>query len=490
MNLQNSQNRIRDLMARFVSEVKAATALDQTDINRIAETVLIPLLSQVLNLPSLVNLNTVAKNYPAVDLGDERARVAIQVTSTPDSEKIKHTLQEFIQHNLHLKFDRLYVYILTEKQKSYSGRGFDTILNGKIQFDKDTDILDYCDLLDRMRSFDVAQARTIENLLEANFVDGAVPLIIRHEEPKTESVCLNLVDVTFPDCLYIADVSLDEDDLWDAAYAKKSRRKRYVSTRDLVAAALTKRGLRFAADWWCHANQILTFHDLRDSSLPLSHIVDRGTVTQLKPEEFYGQDADHERVFKSLLWKCLQQKLFRQSILWQNQENMFIFCDDDGEDVRKEQWRGKKQNERTVYKRVMKTHKPDEVFYCSHFAFHTQFLRFDKVWYLSVVPDWFFSWDGYHRSAFGAKKIAYLKKNEWNTQVFNHFRFITYTLCHEKPSDLFEQRELYPFLTFGKTVDFDNAPLLDDDDWLPGEDKDERKKMQDAAGDLTLEVEP
>ena len=41
MNLEKHQNKIRELMTRFVTEIKVARAMDRTDINRVSENVLI-----------------------------------------------------------------------------------------------------------------------------------------------------------------------------------------------------------------------------------------------------------------------------------------------------------------------------------------------------------------------------------------------------------------------------------------------------------------
>ena len=56
---------------------------------------------------------------------------------------------------------------------------------------------------------------------------------------------------------------------------------------------------------------LITFHDLSDSDLPLAEVIDLGTVTPIEPDEFYGANENQERVFKSLLRRCLQQKLYR-----------------------------------------------------------------------------------------------------------------------------------------------------------------------------------
>lgn len=175
MQLLKLQDRINELMSIFVAQVKGSTAMGKTDINKIAETFLVPLLKEVYGYAELKNLNIEEQNnYPAVDLGDEVARVAIQITSTPDSDKIKDTLNCFVRHELYTKFDHLIIYILTEKQKTYFGRGYQDIIQGRFRFDKDIDIRDYRDLLSIISSFQVDQLNGILSHLESNI--GAIHL--------------------------------------------------------------------------------------------------------------------------------------------------------------------------------------------------------------------------------------------------------------------------------------------------------------------------
>lgn len=93
MRSQNLQNRIAELFPIFDRQIEAHKAMGNTDINRIAETVLIPIFKEVYGYQNLKNLNQDNNNYPAVDLGDETAKIAIQVTATPDREKIVEQLQ-------------------------------------------------------------------------------------------------------------------------------------------------------------------------------------------------------------------------------------------------------------------------------------------------------------------------------------------------------------------------------------------------------------
>jgi len=455
-------------MSAFVTQVKGATSMGRTDINKVAESVLIPLFKEVYTYTNLQNLNDVEKNnYPAIDLGDETARVAIQITSTTDSEKIKDTLRGFVEYKLYEKYDNLIVYILTEKQKSYSGRGYQSIIQGRFAFDKNKDIRDYQDFLRKIATLQVDRLRRILNILEANFGDGNTPLLVKDEPSKPEIVHLNLLEMFFPQTLSISDLAVNRAEVIQNSLNYRIKLKKSASTRDVARAALEQAGLAFGIDWVCHEGKIVTFHDLSDPDLPLVAIVDRGTTTQLGSQEFYEIDENYENVFKSLLGRCLQQKLYHQQVLWQHKEKFFIFSEVGDSPIRQEEWYGKKKGTRIVYERVMKNNKPDEILYCKHLAFGTRYRRFGQKWYLSIMPNWFFSFDGYKRSFYAKEKLDWLKREENDKNAYNHLRFIATFLKTEKPSDLFVTRHHYPFLSFGELVTFDNAPPLNDDEWNP-----------------------
>jgi tetratricopeptide (TPR) repeat protein len=150
--------------------------MSRTDINKVAETILIPLFTEVYGYKELKNLNyTEDSNYPGIDLGDETARVAFQVTSTSDTKKVKHTLSKFVENKFYEKYEQLIIYILTKKQDSYSGSGYEEIIQGKFTFDKDKDIWDYRDILREVANFQIDKARKVESILEANFGEGRRP---------------------------------------------------------------------------------------------------------------------------------------------------------------------------------------------------------------------------------------------------------------------------------------------------------------------------
>lgn len=467
MRLLESQNRIRELLALFVSQVELAA--ERIDINLVSETVLIPLLAQIYDYTDLENLNIQGANYPGIDLGDKVARVAIQVTSTADSEKVKDTLRAFVKYRLYEQYDRLIIYVLTRKQQSYSGKGYQDIIRDKFSFSKDTDIIDAEDILGEIKGFQIERTHRVEKFLEANFGQGNVP---RYQEPAsvgTETVYLNLLELFLSEDVYVADVDVDREEVIKNSRGQRVRVGRRSSTRNIVRAALEQRGRGFGVDWVCHEGKIVTFHDLSDSHLPLSNIVDVGTVTSLGSDEFYKIDENYARVFKHLLRRCMQQQLYHQGVSWQHQEKVYIFVGEEGEEKRTEEWHDRRTNKRTVYECTMKPQRPDEIWYCKHLAFQTEFKRFGPAWYVLIKPEWFFSYNGYKKYFHGPEKVEWLKRREANMHVFNHLRFIAHFLRYGKPPDFFVQRPEYPFLRFGELLSFDTAPLLVDQDWLGSE---------------------
>ena len=170
MNLKKSQDRIYELMSIFVAGIKSANAMNMRDINLVSENVLIPLFSEIYDHSDLKNMNVYESiNFPGIDLGDEEKRMAYQITATPNSEKIKDTLEKFINHKLYDKFDQLIIYILTEKQKTYRAEGFQKIIQGKFSFDIKNDIRDHQDLLKEISGFSLERSRRVEKILEQHF---------------------------------------------------------------------------------------------------------------------------------------------------------------------------------------------------------------------------------------------------------------------------------------------------------------------------------
>lgn len=173
MNRQKLLFEINRLLSIFTAQVKGNNTLQLTDINKHSEHTLIPLFSEIYGYKHLKNLNTFGQyNFPAVDLGDDEAKVAVQVTSETGAAKVIQTLQAFKKHQLHKRFNHLFFYILTEKKTLQSAR-IDVELDGSFRFDKSSDYRDYSDLLRAIEEFEPHRLQRVLNILEASFGNQA-----------------------------------------------------------------------------------------------------------------------------------------------------------------------------------------------------------------------------------------------------------------------------------------------------------------------------
>lgn len=170
MTRQELLQRSSTLLGRFAHEVKVANAMGQFDINTVAEDFLIPIFAIAFNCPDLRNQNRIQMNFPAVDLGCKTSRTSIQITSDFSSSKVRETLEKFESHNLSSDFDSLYVYVITERQKSYTSQKLTEAANKlSIKFDTSTNILDYRDLAKKLVELTNKQIERINEHLEEEF---------------------------------------------------------------------------------------------------------------------------------------------------------------------------------------------------------------------------------------------------------------------------------------------------------------------------------
>lgn len=170
MTRQELLQRSSTLLGRFAHEVKVANAMGLFDINTIAEDFLIPVFKIAFDCPDLCNQNRIQMNFPAVDLGCKTSRTSIQITSDSSSSKVCETLEKFEFHNLSSDFDSLYVYVITERQNSYSSQKLKEAANSlSIVFDPSSNILDFRDLAKRFGELTNEQLERINGHLDAEF---------------------------------------------------------------------------------------------------------------------------------------------------------------------------------------------------------------------------------------------------------------------------------------------------------------------------------
>ena len=180
MTRQELLQRSSSLLGRFAHEVKVANAMGLFDINKIAEDFLLPIFVIAFNCPDLCNQNRIKMNFPAVDLGCKTSRTSIQITSDSSSSKILETLEKFEHHGLDSDFDSLYVYVITERQKSYTSQKLtESVKSLSIEFDPAINILDFQDLAKKFGELSNEQLEHINGHLEAEFKNKDASLQFR-----------------------------------------------------------------------------------------------------------------------------------------------------------------------------------------------------------------------------------------------------------------------------------------------------------------------
>lgn len=457
--------RLRDELAQIVTQTEGNTAMSLTDHNKIAEDLICGLMREILDFRGLKNLNASEReNYPAIDLADFSGRVAVQVTATPRLDKIKSTIRTFNEHKLDGSFDRLIVYILTRKQRSYSQSAIDKVARSRLSFDGKSDILDFKDLLGSAVHLEPARLAAALRVVEA--YNRGVPIGLAEEDfdppQQTEDVTLNLVELFFPPTLYVADVSPE--------FLKRPKGMGRKPDREILRHHGRERGKVLPSDFYVYSGQLITFHNLKDEENPFAWAVDAGTIVDITPKEFYGVDDAQERVFKALLRYTFQEKLYRQRVLWRHEVKLFAFMPIEEDEMHRDiSWQGLKRAKRRVYERTMNKNDPEKVFAQKHFAFAVDFYLLDKRWYISLTPDWYFSYGSdFNASRYGPEKISWLKRQENNSALEKHFRFLFAWLTELDADDMFSETNCVGTnVSIGNAVSLPGHPALPDDLWLP-----------------------
>lgn len=173
-------NEISDFLIQFSKEVTEKGKLKLTDINIVSEDVLVPILSIAFDT-KLSNLNESQANFPGIDLatedhstyGSDESKIAFQVTSSSGITKIKKTIKQYSKHNFYDKYDSIYIYNLTEKQKDYQKKSITEvagIVDNQFVFNLDKNIIDRSDLITKISKLSpISKIEKIHKLLEDQF---------------------------------------------------------------------------------------------------------------------------------------------------------------------------------------------------------------------------------------------------------------------------------------------------------------------------------
>ncbi|ENK0556770.1 SMEK domain-containing protein [Clostridium sporogenes] len=109
--------------------IKKNNKINLTDINVICEEIFGKILNEIFDI-NLVSMSAeVSGNFIAVDLIDYDKKVAFQVTSRSDREKIENTIEKFNKSDISKQIDRLNILILDDQEHTYYKPEKTTLVN-------------------------------------------------------------------------------------------------------------------------------------------------------------------------------------------------------------------------------------------------------------------------------------------------------------------------------------------------------------------------
>ncbi|MDR6434326.1 SMEK domain-containing protein [Brucella pseudogrignonensis] len=165
----------------YLSVIKALIETNRTvyltDINKRAEDFYREVLNIVVGL-DLININIEEPNAAAIDLGDKKARIAIQVTSTKDISKIKSTFDKFIEKGLNASYDQLIVLNII-KAGDHRKVSLDDASGFTFQFDRD--LWDMNTVVKRLEDCEIEAVEELLDYLKDN-VRPAAGSVLPNEE--------------------------------------------------------------------------------------------------------------------------------------------------------------------------------------------------------------------------------------------------------------------------------------------------------------------
>lgn len=463
-------NKITTCFARFVQEVEGFNSINQYHINIHAEYFLIPVLNEIFDL-RLENLNsTQKKNYPGIDLADFKNRVAFQITATSSLEKVKSTLETFFNKKLNEQFDVLYIYIITQKHEKYSEEKINQLVPNGFDFKTSEHILDKDSLLQKINA--ISSTPKLENLtklFEYEFTDVQIEMrsqkfIGGYLNNETEDEYPNILEITFPNQFYKAELSIDEKAITQKIndYLEKTGRKPIKKARK---GTLVRRVLRdelaLCSDWMLHGEYLMTFRDLNIESEPLRKVINIQTIKPVECTEYYNIDEDTNRIFKYLLRQTLLELCIQRGIEWFGKQKIFRFSNNSKKPTYKKiKWKGVKESTKTVIFE-MRNKKDNHTICFRNLAFKAHFDLFDDKWFIIINPTWSFTNPGgYLTSRFEPSYMSGIKRLENNNSVYYYFRFLGYYLAY---SDLFTTQ--YPYLNIHSAKPVSVSPRLEENKW-------------------------
>ena len=212
--------------------------------------------------------------------------------------------------------------------------------------------------------------------------------------PVRETLVSNLLPITrMPDYFYAAPADV----------------KTYYQARSRLRAA-DARSLRA---WGLSSDTMFSFHN------PATTAIDclcAGPADAIATAEWAeSDDPVVQKQFVQLLNGALEEQTWPAARRGKDHATLYIAAPEDLSSV---EIPGRSSQMRTIVKAYRRD--DDSLKYVRHLALDRRFRRYGDIWYLEIVPTYFFSLDGYWQSKFAAKQLSGIKRIERHRDVRRH----------------------------------------------------------------------
>jgi len=469
MNRQSYITEIIKYSSRFIEEVKQYNTVGLYDINIHSENFLIPVLN----------------------LADFKNRGGVQISSTSSTKKVTDTLKKFVEHSLHEYFDVVYMFFISDKQKTYPIDKINDIAKPHLQFDAKEHILDNSDLVRRLSNLSLEKLKFLSRIYKHEFSDIQIESREKlfksgYLESEYEKLYSNLLKIDVPQKLFSAELFLDEEFIlnriniyrnskgWNSIKGIKNKSK--LLNSDLIHRKI------YYKDWVLRGGRLYTFRNLHDNTEPFCQVIDKGTIEEYDSHEYYEENEDHLRIFKNLLRNSLIQDCYFKGLEWVNKKKILRFkIDQDNKGTKKVMWVAKNKATKTVIFELINK-KENHLICYKHLAFKPSFELLNKTWYLVINSTWSFTNPGGKKqSRFEETYLSGIKRLESNKSVYYFYRFWSYYLRYK---DLFSHKRIILKLEEFKPISF--MPKLKDEKWLPVRNKEQKDEEDILKEDTEL----
>lgn len=144
---QSLLNRLSICFSIIATQIRIKNRSMHLDSAKLAESLCCDLFSIAYKIPDLRVLDTEeGVNAQAIDLASKKSKVAIQVTSRQDPQKVIDALEGFKASKRKGKYTRLIICMVTGRRPNYPKVAIDKAAKGAVKFDQEKDIIDLSDV--------------------------------------------------------------------------------------------------------------------------------------------------------------------------------------------------------------------------------------------------------------------------------------------------------------------------------------------------------